>query len=496
MLGHRQLKIEDYKAIVRRQWLWIVVPAILGPLLGYGISRLVPARYTSRTLVLVERQRVPDSFVKPVVTADLGQRLATMEEQILSRTRLQPIIDRYGLYKEDDLPIDDKLDKMRADILVQPVQSDIISKPNSGVAGFYVSFTASNPRIAQQVCSEIASMFMSENLRQREQAAQGTTDFLAAQVDDAKRKLDDQDVKLTAFQKKYLGQLPGQENTNLQILGALNSQLDAVTQNLNHLQQQKTYTESLLSQGIAARESQAGDDPETLQQQLDKLQAQLVTLQARYTADHPDVIKTKGDIKALKEQIQAGRSNKQTASSKPENLGPEPEDLQRLRAQLKSLDIGIRDKTRDQEHIQHQIGTYEARVQLSPVVNEQLKLLTRDYQTALDFYNDLLAKKSQSEMATDLERRQEGEQFRIMDPADLPDAPSFPNRPLFALGGLAVGAGLGFGLVVIRELDDKVLRSEEDVAVLLDLPTLVLLPRVEEAGNGSWRRKKQEVERA
>ncbi|HEU5336986.1 MAG TPA: GNVR domain-containing protein, partial [Terriglobales bacterium] len=128
-------------------------------------------------------------------------------------------------------------------------------------------------------------------------------------------------------------------------------------------------------------------------------------------------------------------------------------------------------------------------------VNEQLKSLTRDYQSALDFYNNLLAKKSESEMATDLERQQEGEQFRIMDPADLPNEPSFPNRSLFALGGLAIGAALGLGLVVIRELDDKLLRTEEDVAVLLDLPTLVLLPRVEEAGNGSWRRKKQAVER-
>lgn len=495
MLGHRQLKIEDYKAILRRHWLWILVPAMVGPMIGYGISRLVPARYTSKTLVLVERQRVPDSFVKPVVTEDLGQRLATMQEQILSRTRLQPLIERYGLYKDDNLAIEDKLDRMRADISVQPVQSEMVSRNNRGVAGFYVTFTASDPRVAQQVCSEIASMFMSENLKQREQAAQGTTNFLTAQVEDAKRQLDEQDAKLAAFQKKYIGQLPSQENVNLQILGTLNSQLNAVTQNLNRLQQEKTYTESLLSQGIAARESQSGDNPETLQQQLDKLKAQLVTLQARYTSDYPDVIKTKNDIKALQDQIKAGNSKEQAGSSKPANLGPEPEDLQRLRAQVKSLDLGIKDKMREQRHIEQQISNYQGRVQLSPVVNEQLKSLTRDYQSALDFYNNLLAKKSESEMATDLERQQEGEQFRIMDPADLPNEPSFPNRSLFALGGLAIGAALGLGLVVIRELDDKLLRTEEDVAVLLDLPTLVLLPRVEEAGNGSWRRKKQAVER-
>lgn len=495
MLGHRQLKLEDYGAILRRQWLWILVPAILGPVIGYGISRLVPSRYTSQTLVLVEQQRVPDNFVKPVVTEDLGQRLAAMEEQILSRTRLQPIIDRYGLYKDENLPLEDKLDNMRADISVQPVQSDMLAKSKRGVAGFYVNFTANDPRVAQQVCSEIASMFMSENLRQREQAAQGTTDFLTTQVNDAKRELDEQDAKLAEFQKKYIGQLPSQENSNLQMLGVLNAQLNAVTQNLNQLEQNKTYTQSLLSQQLDARESQGGDDPATLQQQLNTLQAQLVTLQARYTADYPDVIKTKNDIQALQKQLQQAPSSQNTAKTR--SAGPEPESVQRLRAQIKSQDMAIQDKLKEEKHIQQEISTYQSRVQLSPVVNEQLKSVTRDYQTALQFYNDLLAKKSESEMATDLERRQEGEQFRIMDPADLPQAPSFPNRPLFALGGLGVGLALGAGMVLIREMDDKVLRTETDVAVLLDLPTLVRLPRVDQNGNGSfWRKKKHAVEQA
>ena len=495
MLGHRQLKMEDYKSILRRQWRWMLLPAILGPILGYGISRFVPSRYTSTTLVVVEQQRVPYSFVKPVVTDDLGQRLATMEEQILSRTRLQPIIDRFGLYKDENLSMEDKLDKMRADISVQPVQSEIVSKNSRGVAGFYVNFTASDPRVAQQVCSEIASMFMSENLRQREQAAQGTTDFLATQVEEAKRELDQQDAKLAEFQKKYIGQLPSQENTNLQMLGVLNAQLNAVTQNLNRLEQDRTYTQSLLSQQMAARESQNGNDPATLQQQLNTLQAQLVTLEARYTSDYPDVIKTKNDIAALQKQIQQAGST--PSSSKSRNLGPEPEAVQRLRAQIKSLDMAIQDKTKEEKHIQQEISGYQARVQLSPVVNEQLKSLTRDYQTALQFYNELLAKRSESEMATDLERRQEGEQFRIMDPADLPQTPTFPNRPLFALGGLGVGLALGTGIVVIREMEDKVLRTEDDIAVLLDLPTLVHLPRVEQNGNGRfWRSKKHAVEQA
>lgn len=500
MFGHREMTVDDYKAILRRRWLWVLVPAVLGPIIGYGISLAVPNRYTSQTLVLVEEQKVPDNFVKPVITEDLDERLATMQQQILSRTRLQPIIERFGLYKDENLSLDDKLEEMRSAITVQPVQSDIITKATGGVPGFSVSFTSNDPRVAQQVCSEITSMFMSENLRDREQSAQGTTDFLAGQLQDAKRKLDEEDAKLAQFQKKYMGQLPGQESTNLQILGALNTQLDAVTQNLNRLQQDKTYTESLLAQQLTTLQSQGGDNPLTLQQQLDNLQAQLVTLETRYTPDHPDVVKAKNDIKALQDKIKAANKEaKQSEGKKDQDQVAEPEDVQRLRAQLKSLNLGIQDKMKAQGRIQRQIKDYEARVQLSPVVEEQFKSLTRDYQTALQFYNDLLTKKSQSEMATDLERRQQGEQFRIMDPANLPDRPTFPNRPLFSLGGLGAGLALGLGFVFLREVEDKAIRTEEDVAALLELPTLALLPSVEEPRNGRHilrRESKQVAERA
>lgn len=483
MLGHRELEFDDYVAILRRRLWVILIPTVVVPVVVYLISLKIPNRYTSQTLVLIESQKVPESYVRSVVSEELGFRLGTMQEQILSRTRLQPIIERFSLYKEDasKVPMEELVDRMRKSISVRPVISEISSR-GGGLPGFYVNFTSDNPRLAQQVCGEITSMFMEENLKAREQSAMGTTDFLRNQVEEAKRKLDEQDKKFAEFKMRYIGQLPGQEQTNLSMLMGLNTQLEAVTQALSRAQQDKTYTESLLAQQIAAwKASQGSNNPLTLDQQLSQAQSQLVMLEARYTPDHPDVIKQKNDVAQLKKKLAeaeaAGTTEPQPGKSNPLL---EPPQVQQLRNQIYSLDQTIKEKKQQQERLQKDIGTYQARVQLSPVVEEQFKNLTRDYQTALNFYNELLSKKTQSEMATDLERRQQGEQFRVMDPPNLPEKPSYPDRLTFAIGGLVGGLGLGFGIALLIELLDKSLRTEKDVEFYLELPALAVLPRVAE----------------
>jgi polysaccharide chain length determinant protein (PEP-CTERM system associated) len=458
---------------------------------------VLPARHTSRTLVLVEQQKVPESFVRPVVTDAVDQRLGTMKEQILSRTRLQPIIERFGLFKEDasKVPAEELMERMRKAIEVTPIRPVIdTGRP---LPGFTIAFTAADPRLAQQVCAEITSMFMEENLRIRQQRAEGTTQFLEKQLEEAKGKLDEQDKKLAAFKSRYIGQLPGQEQTNLNLLMGLNTQLEAVTQALNRSQQDKAYMESLLAQQVATwQAAQTGTNPETLEQQLAKLQNDLVTLEARYTPDHPDIIKTRNDIGQLQKKIEEAKSAAKNKGAQKSDtaLLAEPPQIQQFRNQIHQAAENIREQTREQERLQHQVKIYQSRVQLSPVVEQQYKELTRDHQTALAFYDDLLAKKTSSEIATDLERRQQGEQFRVMDPADLPEKPTFPNRPLFAAGGLAAGLGLGLGITMLLELRDKSLRTERDVEFSLKLPTLALIPVIgEENGKkaASWKRHKK-----
>ncbi len=503
MLGNRELTMSDYLAMVRRRLWLIIVPVLLCPVIAYGVSLLLHERYTSETLVLIEQQKVPDSYVRSVVTDELNQRLATMQEQILSRTRLQPLIEKFGIYKEDmgRVPMEDLVGRLRRSIGVRAVRTMDGSRASGtgGLPGFTISFTADNPRLAQQICAEITSMFIEENLHVREARSEGTTKFLATQLDDAKRKLDEQDSKLAALKQRYIGQLPGQEQLNMNMLLGMTTQLDAVTQQLTRAQQDKAYIQSLLTQQLGAwQASKEANNPETLEKQLSDRQSQLVTLEANYTPDHPDVIKAKNDIAQFKKKIDeanAKSKDKPAVETQTAKL-IEPPSIQQLRNQIHIAEQTIQEKTRDQERLQQGIRTYQARVQLSPVVEEQFQLLTRDYATALAFYNELLAKKNQSEMATDLERQQQGEQFRVMDPPSLPEKPSFPNRPLFAAGGLGVGLVIAGGLVVLLEAGDKSLRNERDVEFYLKLPTLALLPSVE-GGNGRrssiWKRKKREA---
>src|SRR3989441_4310294 len=403
MIENRELNIDDYLAMLRRRLKVILIPALLAPLVGFLISYAFPPKYTSQSLVLVEEQKVPEGYVKPVVTEDIIQRIVTMQQQVLSRNRLQPMIDRLGLAKGKS--VDEVVDGIRLNLDIQPVQTTGTTpakrKPGQNdVPGFYVNFTADNPREAQQICSELTSMLLEENLKAREQVAQSTTDFLSRQLDEAKHDLDDQDSKLAVFKRQYIGQLPGDEDNNLKILMGLNSQLEANTQTLNRAQQDKSYTESLLAQQLAAwKTSQSSSNPQTLQKQLSDLQSQLLGLQARYTDDHPDVMKTKADIAEVKKRLAEVNGATAQAGDPADEKGSamEPPEIRQLRLQIHQYSDMLAAATRDQKRLQQEISVYQGRVALSPSVEEQYKLLARDYDNAQKNYQDLLASKSKSD---------------------------------------------------------------------------------------------------
>src|SRR6201981_1243690 len=226
------------------------------------------------------------------------------------------------------------------------------------------------------------------------------------------------------------------DDNNGKVLGALNSQLDADTQTVNRAQQDKAYTESLLAQQLSAwKSSQGTNNPQNLEAPLSSLQSQLLSLQARYTDDHPDVIKTKADIAEVKKRL--AEVNQAAAKGPDPTLkasASEPPEIRQLRLQVHQYEEVLNQATREQKRLSDQIRNYQSRVAISPEVEEKYKQLTRDYDTAQKFYADLLAKRSTSEMATDMEKRQQGEQMHLLNAASLPESPSFPNRLLFAAG--------------------------------------------------------------
>jgi polysaccharide chain length determinant protein (PEP-CTERM system associated) len=509
MIENRDLTIDDYLSMLRRRVKLILIPTLLAPIVGFVVSLFVPAKYTSTALVLVEAQQVPTGVVQSIVTEDLGQRVATMQQQVLGVNRLRPMVDRLGLARGGK-SVDEVIDDIRASMQVQAVLTDLSQIANAdgskrkpgqatSVPGFTVSVTWSNAKEAQTICNELTSMLLTENQTSRERAAVGTTDFISRQLEEAKHNLDDQDAKMAVFKRQYAGQLPGDEDNNLKLLGTLNAQLDANTQNINRAQQDKSYTESLLSQQIATwKSSQGTTNPQSLQQQLTTRQAQLLDLQGKYTADHPDVMKAKADIAELKKKLAEANSPAPDSTDNTDkgNLA-EPPEIRQLRLQVHQYSEMLGQATREQKRLADQIKLYESRVAISPDVEEKYKQLTRDYDTAQKFYADLLAKRSTSEMATDMERRQQGEQMRLSIPANLPDSPSFPNRFAFAGAGLGAGLVLGLALALWLELRDKSIRTEADVEASLQMPVLVSLPWITaddlKNGNGGfWNKTKTE----
>jgi polysaccharide chain length determinant protein (PEP-CTERM system associated) len=508
-MENRELSFDDYLAMLRRRLKVILIPALLAPMAGFAVSYLFSAKYTSQSLVMVEGQKVPEGIVQPVITTGLTERVATLQQQVLSHSRLQPMLEREGLVKPGQ-NIDDAVEAIRNNMSVEPVETDLLeigtTKKKSGpqsspVPGFTVNYTAMNPREAQQICNDLTSLMLEENLKSREDAASGTTAFLSKQVEDTKRNLDELDSKLAAFKKQYMGQLPGDEDNNLKILMGLNSQLDANTQTLSRAQQDKAYTESLLAQQIAAwKNSQSASNPQTLQQQLSQLQTQLIDLQARYTPDHPDVIKTQADIAQVKKRLDEvnNATEKQTSAAPNKESASDPPEIRQLRLQVHQYEDLLTQATRDQKRLQEEIAVYQGRVALSPAIEEQYKQLARDYDNTQKVYQDLLADKSKSDIALQMERQQEGEQMRLLNPASVPVAPSFPNRLFFAGGGLGAGFALGAGLALWLEFRDKSIRTQADAEAALELPILVSMPWIVETvpvnGNGKgnfWSRVKR-----
>ena len=490
MIQNRELTIDDYLGMLRRRARVIFIPALVATVVGFLAYLVVNryfAKYTSTSTILVEGQKVPENMVQPVVSEDLGARMATLQQQVMSQTNLQPVVERVfpGMNSQEEGGM---VDTIRQNMKLEQVPTDLLQlgakrRPgtvgNSG--GFYISYTAPKPREAQQICNELTTLLVNENLKSVQAAAKGTSDVLSKGIEDAKRSLDSLDSKVAAFKNANTGKLPSDQESNMKILMGLNSQLEANTQTLSRAQQDKAYTESLLAQQVTAwRSAQSSSNPQTLEKQLSDLQSQLLSLQARYTADHPDVIKTKADIAEVRKRL--AEINK--ASSDPSDNTPdkasamEPPEIRQLRTQVHQYSDLITAATHDKDRLQREINEYQGRVRLSPTLEGEYNALQRDLENAQKSYQDLLDKKSKADLTVNMTNQAQGEQMALLNPANFPDAPSFPNPWLFSGAGLGAGLALGIGLAIWLELRDQSIRTEADAEAALELPLLAAVPWV------------------
>ncbi len=452
------------------------------------LTMVLPKKYTSKTTVLVDEPTVPQDYVKPVVGDTLGL-LASMQEQILSSSRLELVVDKFGLYPEDRATSTKAAlaERLKDAIKVNP----LVGMPGttSALPGFEVSVKFSTPQLAHDICAEVTSMFLSQNAKLRETVGTETATFLTEQLAEAKQSLDQQDAALADFKKKHLGYLPEEEQANLQLLAGLNTQLDATIQAINRTQQDKAVNQTMLDQVETNwKQLQSGvPSADTLEGQLEILQEQLTGMLIKYTADHPDVIKIKAQIADLKKRIAEEPDNPDVGAKRPNH---EPLQLQQLRLKIRQEDATIADLTKRQSQIEEGVRVIEGRIQASPVIEQEFKELTRNYDTASETYKELLKKQGSSKMGNDLERQQEGERFSIIDPPSMPTTPSFPNKLYFMGGGFGGGLVLSLGLMYLLAMADKSMYSERDVESCLKVPVLTIVPNLDVSSIHSSRRQK------
>jgi polysaccharide chain length determinant protein (PEP-CTERM system associated) len=412
-----------------------------------------------------------------VVSEDIDSRLASMREQILSRSSIQPVVEKFNLYAAQHLSMDDRIDLARKSIDIKPIQSDIAR--SNGLPGFTIFFTADDPHVAQEVCAEITTLFTGANLRSRAANAEGTTEFLKSQLDSAKRSLDDQDAKLAAFQRQYYGKLPGDEGTNVNMLTTLGTQLETINNKIQTQQQQEAFAQAMLAQQAAGSSASGPGAPaqssEALQKQLDDLLAAKAELETRYTAENPDVRAINRHIDDVRRQMTQAASAPAPAVTAAAPSHADSVGVQQLRASVHAYDVEIQAERKDQDGIEQQIRSYQGRIQSTPEVEEEYKQLTRDYQSSQTLYDNLLAETQKANEGKDLEVRQEGETFTVLDAANLPDSPFYPKRNVFGMAGLGAGIAIGLLIIALLEYKDTALRSERDIWAFTQLPTLAII---------------------
>ena len=480
--------------ILRRRRMLAVLPFLFVLTAAVSLAVFLPSLWTARSLVLVNRQAIPERYVTPTVQADIEARLLTLSQEILTPERLTQIARQYGLYR-NARSTDDLVDRMRKDIRIELMDQREQRGRESRSFLFTVSYTAANPVVAARVANTLSSLYIEENGRQREQAAASTSEFLGTQLRDLREKLQTQERQITAYKEKNLGELPEQKDVNLRTLERLQQQLQLAHENnrraterrqmlTNALGEIDTTVPSTVSPSAAGPSVTPAD---TAAARLNLLRQELAMTQTRFSDRYPDVVQLKEQIRVLEAKVEA---DKQAAAALPKAVAgpkrvgrdlrvpPENAYVASLMTQLDQATVEAKTSAEEIRGINGQIAFYTRRLENTPKHEQELAILTRDYDTSKELFKSLLTKRGEADMASELELRQKGENFRVIEPARLPERPAGPNRFRLLLVGLALALGASGAAVVLAEQVDTSFRRVDEIRSTLPLPVLSAIPRI------------------
>ena len=435
-------------APARRPLLVLVPWAVIFALSAAALS-VLPKKYRSSTLILVESEKVPDSFVAKVATENSGRRLENVRPEILSRTRLERVIAETSPYPEISSTTR-AVDTMRDSITVNPSGSD----------GFTIEFVHRDPLKAQAVTDRLATLFISESVNARGQQVSDAVEFLVTQVGDARKQLETKDAALRKFKEERMGRLPEQLQTNLATMEMLQREMQNVEESL-YLAREKR---DALARGAGRRSAAAPAGSAGGAADLDTLRDQLALLRSRYTDAHPDVESLRSRIARAEARLAAGSAGEGSAEVDPSSAITQ--------AQLQTATQEVRKLEERQADLERRIAVTRSRVEETPRTEQELANLSRDYNKLSDNYTALLSKQLEAQMAGRLEQRWKGDRFRMLDPAHLPEKPDSP-KPLRILGlGIVLGLLAGLGASLAAEMLDSTVKDSEQLQQLLPHPIL------------------------
>jgi len=463
--------------ISRRRW-FVLIPFITCMIIGSCVVIILPKIYEAKTLILVEPQRVPSDYVRSLVTQDINIRVRTVRHQILSRTNLEKIIQEFELFDKPEqkgMYIEDKLESLRTNIVVD------LTTATRGADVFSISFRGKDRIKVMRVANSLASYFIDENLRVRESQAIGTSDFLDEELSSMKEKLVDVENTLEQYSKKYMGELPEQLQTNLGILNRLQQRLSDRQQNMRDEKMRLVSLENQMNIAQSQIESTGGvievvQEPDLSQQTLENMRNQLNDLKSRYTERHPDVLRLESSIKNLEFEIEH-KTKKPTQVQESLAIEENPVIVEYKR-QASEIQHGLQSIENEINDLLSQVAIYEKRVENTPKREQELLSLKRDHQNIEGAYNSLLSRKLESEIAVNMEKRQKGEQFKIVDRAKIPEKPVAPDLIKIFFLFIAAGFGLGGGLILLFEYLDTSFRTPEDFESFVGLPIICTVPRL------------------
>jgi len=470
----------------RRKGLIICVCVVVF-LLSVYTAAILPNIYQSTSLILVSPQRVPSSFVTSTITTDLAERMQAIIQEILSRTQLEKIVQEFNLYPSDKSSmLGDRIERLRKTIKIELRRNNV----------FLLSFESENPEKAKQVTGRLASLFIEQNLQVREQQAIGTKTFMSAEADRLRKELEEQETVVNQYKAAHRYELPEQLDGNLRTLEQLRREMEASNQRLTSLQERKgilqkqTVESDILGVDLLGGGFTGPAEGGTQNIQIQMRKKELDSLLQRYSNKHPDVVRIKKEIEALEAEarnVVPSQSSTLTSASSGNPL------KQVLQSQITDIDAEIQTLRTQRDNIRSQVVTLQSRVDVTPIRAIELSKISRGYEITLRKYQDLLSKSLESDLSENMEKKQKGEQFQILDPANFPLKPLRPNRPMIILIGFLVGLGGGFGLAFVWENVDTSFKRGDEVSAYVNVPLLVTIPALMTRGSVVEQRRSQGV---